>query len=135
MPTATVKYLGELRSEAIHLQSGNRIITDAPTDNHGKGEAFSPTDLLCTSLACCMVSLMGIVAMTHHITLGEIDADVTKTMAANPRRVSRIEIEMRFAGADYSEKEKQILERAAMTCPVFLSLHPDIEKDIRFIWA
>lgn len=134
MPTATVKYLGQLRSEAVHLQSGEKIITDAPTDNHGRGEAFSPTDLLTTSLACCMVSLMGIVANTHSITLGEIDADVTKTMAANPRRVSRIEIEIRFTGTVYSDKEKQILERAAMTCPVFLSLHPDIEKDIRFVW-
>ena len=134
MPTSTVTYLGELRSEAIHLQSGNRIITDAPPDNHGRGEAFSPTDLLCTSLACCMVSLMGIVANTHGITLGEIKADVTKTMAANPRRVSRIEIQMYFSGVAYTEKERVILERAAMTCPVFLSLHPDIEKDIQFIW-
>lgn len=134
MPTATVKYLGELRSEATHLQSGEKIITDAPTDNHGRGEAFSPTDLLSTSLACCMVSLMGIVANTHNIALGEINADVTKTMASDPRRVSRIEIEMRFSGATYSDKQKIILERAAMTCPVFLSLHPDIEKDIRFVW-
>lgn len=134
MPTATVKYLGELRSEATHLQSGEKIITDAPTDNHGRGEAFSPTDLLSTSLACCMVSLMGIVANTHNIALGEINADVTKTMASDPRRVSRIEIEMRFSGATYSDKQKTILERAAMTCPVFLSLHPDIEKDIRFVW-
>lgn len=134
MPTATVKYLGELRSEATHVKSGQKILTDAPTDNHGRGEAFSPTDLLSTSLACCMVSLMGIVANTHNITLGEIDADVTKTMAANPRRVSRIEVEVRFTGVTYTDKEKQILERAAMTCPVFLSLHPDIEKDVRFVW-
>lgn len=134
MPTATVKYLGELRSEATHVKSGQKILTDAPVDNHGRGEAFSPTDLMSTSLACCMVSIMGIAANTHTIALGEINADVTKTMAANPRRVSRIEIEMRFTGAAYTEKEKQILERAAMTCPVFLSLHPDIEKDVRFIW-
>lgn len=135
MPTATLKYLGELRTEAVHVQSGTTIITDAPTDNHGKGEAFSPTDLLSTSLAACMMSLMGIVAKTHDINLGEITADMTKTMASDPRRVAKIEINMRFAdGARYNEKQRIILERAAMTCPVFLSLHPDIEKDIRIIW-
>jgi len=135
MPTATLKYLGELRTEAVHVQSGTTIITDAPTDNHGKGEAFSPTDLLSTSLAACMMSLMGIVAKTHEIDLGEITADMTKTMASDPRRVAKIEINMRFAdGARYNEKQRLILERAAMTCPVLLSLHPDIQKDIQIIW-
>lgn len=135
MPTATLTYLGELRTEAVHVQSGTKILTDAPTDNHGRGEAFSPTDLLCTSLAACMVSIMGIAAMTHHIDLGEIKADVTKTMVPNPRRVGKIEIRIEMAnGPRFDEKTRLILERAAMTCPVYLSLHPDIEKVIEWIW-
>lgn len=135
MPTATLKYLGELRTECTHNQSGTKILTDAPTDNHGRGEAFSPTDLLSTSLAACMMSIMGIAARTHSIDLGGIEADVNKVMFSDPRRVGRIEIKMRFLnGPSFDEKTKQILIRSGMTCPVFLSLHPDIEKDIEWVW-
>lgn len=135
MPTATLKYLGELRTEATHTESGTKIYTDAPKDNHGKGEAFSPTDLLSTSLAACMMSIMGIAARTHEIDLGEIEAEMNKIMYADPRRVGKIEIRMRFVnGPKFDEKTRQILIRAGMTCPVFLSLHPDIEKNIEWVW-
>lgn len=135
MPTAKVKYVGNLRTEAIHVESGTKIITDAPKDNQGNGEAFSPTDLLSTSLVSCMMTLMGIAARTHAIDLGEIEADMNKIMYADPRRVGKIEIKMRFAnGPNFDDKTRQILVRAGMTCPVFVSLHPDIEKNIEWIW-
>ena len=135
MSTATIKYIGDLRTEARHNESGTVIYTDAPKDNHGKGEAFSPTDLLATSLASCMISIMGIVARTHSIDLGTIEAEMNKIMFADPRRVGRIEIKIRFLnGPRFDEKTRQILVRAGMTCPVFLSLHPDMEKEIEWIW-
>jgi len=131
--TATLQYKGNLRTVLTHTRSGTDIETDAPTDNHGKGERFSPTDLLSASLAACMVTIMGIAAETHGIVLNDAEADVVKHMAADPRRVSRIEVHLRIRGT-FSEKEKTLLERAGMTCPVFLSLHPDLEKDISFSW-
>lgn len=135
MPTAQVKYLGNLRTEAIHCESGTVIYTDAPKDNHGEGAYFSPTDLLSTSLACCMLSIMGIAARTHEIELGEIEADVNKFMLSDPRRVGKIGIRIRFKnGPLFDDKTKRILERAGMTCPVFLSLHPELEKEIEWIW-
>lgn len=132
MSTSTVKYLGSLRTEAIHLKSKERIITDAPTDNHGRGEAFSPTDLVATALASCMVSILGIQANTSNIKLGDINADVTKIMSANPRKISEIVVVMNFTNHQYSEKEKTILMNAARTCPVALSLNPDIKQTITF---
>lgn len=132
MSTSTVKYLGSLRTEAIHLKSKERIITDAPTDNHGRGEAFSPTDLVATALASCMVSILGIQANTSNIKLGDINADVTKIMNANPRKISEIVVVMNFTNHQYSEKEKTILMNAARTCPVALSLNPDIKQTITF---
>ena len=132
MATSTVKYLGSLRTEAIHLKSKERIITDAPTDNHGRGEAFSPTDLVATALASCMVSILGIQANTSNIKLGDIDAEVTKIMSANPRKISEIVVVMNFTNHHYSEKEKIILTNAAKTCPVALSLNPDIKQTITF---
>lgn len=131
--TATLQYKGNLRTVLTHTRSGIQIETDAPTDNHGKGERFSPTDLLSASLAACMVTIMGIAADTHGIVLNDAEADVVKHMAADPRRVSRIEVHLRIRGV-FSDKEKTLLERAAMTCPVFLSLHPDLEKEISFSW-
>jgi putative redox protein len=132
MKTSEVIYLGDIRTEAIHLLSKNRILTDGPIDNHGKGEAFSPTDLLATSLACCMLSIMGIVAQRDEIDLEGTRADVTKVMAANPRRVSEVIVEITFISNTFTPKQKQILENAALTCPVAQSLHPNITQTIRF---
>ena len=135
MITSTVLYKGELRTEAIHLQSNTKIYTDAPKDNNGKGEAFSPTDLVATALASCMISIMGIVALKEGITpLDGAFAEVTKVMVADPRRISEIHIKMTFPKNDFSEKEKKIYEHAALTCPVAKSLHPDIKQVIEFVW-
>ncbi len=129
--TSKVVYLGELRTACEHLQSGSTIITDAPLDNEGKGEAFSPTDTVATALASCMYTIMGIKARDHGFDLKDTYAEVTKTMESDPRRISKIEINF-FLRAEYSEKHRAILERAANTCPVIYSLHPDIEKVITF---
>ncbi len=133
MPTSKVTYLGDLRTSSIHLQSGAVIITDAPTDNNGKGEAFSPTDTVANGLASCMFTVMGIKANDLGIDLSGSNAEVTKVMAADPRRISEIHVSfvMNFAA---DEKTKTILERTAMTCPVHYSLHPDIKKEISFVW-
>ncbi|HWY09690.1 MAG TPA: OsmC family protein [Bacteroidia bacterium] len=135
MITSTVKYMGELRTEAVHIKSGNKLITDAPTDNHGKGEAFSPTDLVATALACCMISVMGIVSMKEGITKtdGAI-AEVTKVMYADPRRIGEIHITLTFPKNNFTDKEKKIYEYAAHTCPVAKSLHPDLKQVITFVW-
>lgn len=117
MATIETIYLGELRSEAKHLQSGNTIITDAPTDNHGKGEAFSPTDLVAGALGSCMLTLMDLAARRLRIDLKGTRVEITKIMAADPRRIGEIVINFYFPG-DYSDKCKTIMERAADTCPV-----------------
>lgn len=132
--TSKVIYEGDLRTVATHLQSGSVIETDAPIDNHGKGERFSPTDLVATALASCMCTLMGIAANTHSIKLGKIECTVEKIMAANPRRIGEIKMELTLQNANYTDKEKKILEAAAMTCPVFQSLHPDLKKTVSFHW-
>ncbi len=131
MATIESIYLGGLRTEATHVQSGTKIITDAPVDNHGKGEAFSPTDLLSSSLASCMMTLMGIAGNTHNINIDNTTCSVTKIMAADPRRVAEIVINFKFPKT-YEEKEQKILERAALTCPVYLSVHPDLKKTVDF---
>ena len=136
MTTSKVFYQGELRTEATHLKSGIKIITDAPTDNHGKGEAFSPTDLVATALASCMISIMGIVAMKEGITKADgASAEVTKVMYAEPRRIGEVHVTITMPALKYSEKEKKIYEHAAYTCPVAKSLHPDIKQIIQFIWS
>jgi len=135
MITSTVKYPGELRTEATHVKSGTTIITDAPTDNHGKGEAFSPTDLVATALASCMISIMGIVSMKEGITKADgATAEVTKVMYADPRRIGEIHVTVTMPKLNYTEKEKKMYEHAAFTCPVAKSLHPDIKQEIKFIW-
>ena len=133
MPTSKVTYIGDLRTSSIHLQSGSEIITDAPTDNNGKGEAFSPTDSIANGLASCMFTVMGIKAHEMGVDFSDSTAEVTKIMAAEPRRISEIHVsfDMNLAA---DEKTKSILERTAMTCPVFYSLHPDIIKVIVFNW-
>jgi len=134
MSTAKVTYLGNLRTECEHLKSGATFITDAPVDNNGKGEAFSPTDTVATGLASCMITMMGIKAGTLDVSLEGTTAEVTKTMAADPRRISRIDIEIKVP-SNVSEKFQKILENTANTCPVLYSLHPDIEKVIVFHWG
>ncbi len=133
MSTAKVRYLGELRTENIHLGSGNAYVTDAPLDNNGRGEAFSPTDTVATGLANCMLTVMGIKARDLEVDLTNSTADVTKTMASNPRRIAKIEVVLSLP-ANISEKHKKILENTAMTCPVHNSLHPDIERHVQFNW-
>ena len=129
--TSRVTYLGDLRTECEHLQSENKIITDAPVDNQGKGEAFSPTDTVATALASCMFTIIGIKARDLQVDIKGARAEVTKTMAADPRRISGIKVALQFP-ASYEEKTRKIFERAARTCPVLQSLHPDIKLDINF---
>ena len=131
MATSTVIYQGDLRTECTHLKSGQTIITDAPTDNHGMGEAFSPTDLAATSLGCCMITVMNIAANGRGITIEKMRADVTKVMAANPRRISEITVDVKIEG-EFSQEQKRLLEDIGRNCPVALSLHPDIKQNITF---
>jgi uncharacterized OsmC-like protein len=131
--TSKVTYLGDLRTSSIHLQSGNEIISDAPLDNNGKGEAFSPTDTVANALASCMMTVMGIKARDLEVDLKGSTAAVTKIMNAEPRRIGVIEIIFEMVGTD-NQKNITILERTAMTCPVFMSLNTEIEKRITFNW-
>ena len=131
--TSKVTYLGDLRTSSIHIQSGTEILSDAPVDNNGKGEAFSPTDTVANGLATCMMTIMGIKARDLGIDLAGTTAEVVKIMNAEPRRIGAIEIVFEIQGTN-DQKSKTILERAGMTCPVFLSLHPDVEKRITFNW-
>lgn len=134
MATVKTKYLGDLRTENTHLQSGSTIITDAPTDNRGKGEAFSPTDLLATALGNCIMTIMGITAMDNGIDLVGTELDITKIMASDPRRVAEVIIAFNFPDKGYSEADKQLIESVAGTSPVPLSLHPDLKQTIQFNW-
>ncbi|MFN8326141.1 OsmC family protein [Flavobacterium sp.] len=133
MSTSKVTYLGDLRTSSVHLQSGNIIISDAPLDNNGKGEAFSPTDTVANSLASCMFTVMGIKARDLDVDFSGSTAEVTKIMAADPRRISEIHVVFQM-NLSADAKVKTILERTAMTCPVHYSLHPDIKKEIIFNW-
>ena len=128
-----VVYKGDLRTEATHLQSGETIITDAPVDNQGKGEAFSPTDLVATALASCMITIMGIVAKRDKIKMEGTTAEVEKIMASDPRRIGEIEIKINFAHP-IEEKDRAKLDRAAHTCPVSGSLHQDLKEIVEFIY-
>ena len=132
MVTSKITYNGGLRTTSIHLASGKEIITDAPIDNKGKGEAFSPTDLLATSLGNCMLTIVGIAANEHGFNVDGTTAEITKIMEANPRRVVEIVVNFQFPKNDYSDKAKTIIERSAKTCPVACSLHPDIKQNITF---
>lgn len=135
MDTATVTYLGELRTQATHLRSGEQIITDAPPDNQGRGEAFSPSDLLATSLASCMMTIMGIAARDKGIPLAGLKARVVKHMTAAPRRVERIEIHMELESGSLDDRDRAILENAARTCPVARSIREDIVQDLHFTYS
>ncbi|MDR2223748.1 MAG: OsmC family protein [Flavobacteriaceae bacterium] len=128
-----VTYLGELRTTSTHLQSGEQIITDAPVDNHGKGQAFSPTDMVTNAAASCAMTIMGIKANELNIDLVGSTAEVYKEMQADPRRIKKITINFKMK-SDADAKQRIILERVAMHCPVFMSLHPELEKEVTFEW-
>ncbi|MDX9705658.1 MAG: OsmC family protein [Weeksellaceae bacterium] len=133
--TSTVLYKGNLRTEMTHIQSKTVVETDAPVDNNGKGERFSPTDLVATALGSCMLTIIGIACNTHQINIDGTSVEITKVMQANPRRIGEIVVTMTLKGqAIYSEKEQKIIEHAALTCPVYLSLHEEVKKTVSFIW-
>lgn len=125
-------YQGDLRTEAVHLKSGNKLITDAPPDNNGKGEAFSPTDLTCASLNSCMMTLMGMLAQREGIELKGLRSEIVKIMAANPRKIAEIQITFTHDNLDATDIQKEKLRRAALTCPVALSLSDSIKQTINF---
>jgi len=129
-----VEYKGELRTEAIHLKSGKTIITDAPIDNQGKGEAFSPTDLVATALGSCMITIMGIVAEREGIILDGTTAEVEKVMATSPRRIGEVRIKIKFI-QKLNRDQRDKLERAAKTCPVSGSLSEDLKETVEFIYS
>ena len=132
METVRTKYISDLRTEAIHVRSGVKLTTDAPVDNQGKGEFFSPTDLLATSLGSCMLTIMGIAARTHGFNIDGADVSITKIMGTDPRRVVEIVVELTFPHNNYSAKERKLLELSAKECPVANSLHPDLKQNIIF---
>ncbi|HRI33234.1 MAG TPA: OsmC family protein [Saprospiraceae bacterium] len=134
MNTAKVLYLGDLRTQATHLRSGEWITTDAPIDNQGKGEYFSPTDLVASALGSCMLTVMGIAARTHGIDMDGTYADILKVMADQPRRISEIHVGIFFPDKAYTSKQKSILEHAARTCPVGRSLSEQLKEILTFHW-
>lgn len=134
MKTSEVIYLGDLRTEATHLRSGAKIRSVAPPDNQVKGDDFSPTDLASTSLAMCIMTIMGIAARTHGIDIQGMKAEVLKIMADDPRRIGAIEIELRLPERPFTAKERTILEHAAHACPVGRSLHPDLSVRLNLHW-
>ncbi|MBI1192691.1 MAG: OsmC family peroxiredoxin [Bacteroidetes bacterium] len=134
MKVSTVRYEGALRTKALHLPSGTIIHTDAPVDNQGLGTSFSPTDLTATALASCMFTIMGIKARDKGWDLTGMTAEVTKIMAADPRRIAGIVLDVQMPEGVWSEASRLILERAAKTCPVALSLHPEIAVDLNLHW-
>lgn len=126
-----IEYEGRLRTRAKHLQSGNEIFTDAPIDNNGKGEAFSPTDLAVAALGSCILTIMGIAAENRGIDLMGTHSEITKVMGKKPRRICKVQIIIYFKN-NFSDKVRKILEIAAHSCPVHKSLHPEIKKEIIF---
>jgi uncharacterized OsmC-like protein len=131
MATSKIIYSGQLRTVMTHLQSGNEVITDAPTDNHGKGEAFSPTDLVATGLGSCMLTVMGIKAESLGILLDGTEVNITKHMGTAPRRMVQIDVAMRLP-ASIPQEHRAVLEATGRTCPVSKSLHPDLIQNISF---
>jgi putative redox protein len=132
MTTISATYLGSLRTQASHLKSGNTIITDAPVDNNGKGEAFSPTDLVCGALSSCMMTIMGIVADREKIDLNGLRSDIVKIMDSNPRKIAEIQITFSHQNLIATEEQKQKLKNAARTCPVALSLSETVKQSVTF---
>jgi putative redox protein len=134
MATAKILYASDLITEAIHLKSGKRIMTDAPEDNNGKGSAFSPTDLVSAALVSCMITIMGIKANQLELSLGKIESNVTKIMGIQPRRITKLVIELNFEKEFEDEIRKQ-LEEAGVNCPVAKSLHPEIIQEVKFSYG
>jgi putative redox protein len=132
MVSMTAVYLGGLRTEATHLRSGNKIITDAPPDNNGRGEAFSPTDLTCASLNSCMMTLMGILAERENIDLNGLTSEIVKVMASNPRKIAEIHITFNHQALNATDVQKEKLRRAALTCPVALSISDTVVQKVTF---
>ena len=132
--TSKVIYKGSLRTEATHLRSGNTIITDAPTDNKGKGEAFSPTDLVATALASCMLTIMGIKADEMNINIEGASAEIEKIMGSGPRRIAQLIIVINIP-ISTDQKTKNMLEKTALACPVDKSLSDSMIRDVKFIWG
>ena len=130
--TAKIVYLGDLRTEAIHIKSGEILQNDAPIDNNGKGETFSPTDTLSTSLVTCMITIMGILANKEGWDIDGLSAEMVKIMGSNPRRVNEIQIEINFPDGNYDDVKREMLERAAMNCPVAKSLNPELKQKVIF---
>ena len=133
METSKTIYVGDLSTEITHLLSDTKIVTDAPQDNHGKGESFSPSDLFASSLGSCMLTIMGISGRSHGFDITGATLKTTKVMGVNPRRVSEIIVEVTFP-KNYSDKEKKFIEACARECPVSNSLHPDIKQTVSFIY-
>lgn len=134
MEKIQAKYLGDLRVEATHMRSGTKLTTDAPVDNHGQGRSFSPTDLLCSAAAACMLTIMGVAAKTSGFSIDGATVEVTKEMAAEPRRVGRMTFAIDMRGLQLDAKSRKIVERSAQTCPVMQSLDPSMEKELHFIY-
>ena len=130
---SVVNYLGNLRTESIHTSSNDRIVTDAPLDNNGKGEAFSPTDLVASSLSSCILTVIGIVSKQINYDLTNTKSSVKKLMGDNPRRIVKIEVKIEFSNSADS-RTRSIIEKTALNCPVAKSLHPDIKQNISFMW-
>ena len=131
MNTFEIKYLGGLRTSSTHIDSGSVINTDAPKDTHGLGETFSPTDMVCSTLASCILTIMAIAVEKNGIDIKDTTATVKKTMGNNPRRITRIDVDLTFP-KKYDSKTKTILERTAYNCPVFHTLSKDVDKNISF---
>lgn len=134
MTKISISYSGNLRCKATHVQSGSQLQTDAPLDNNGKGELFSPTDLLAASLATCMITVMGIAAEKNGFVQGRVSADVEKVMAADPRRVQEVKVKVTFEDSSYTDKQKEVLERAGLNCPVAKSLNQSLIQAVEFFY-
>ncbi len=134
METVRTRYLGDLRTEATHVRSGNIVITDAPVDNKGRGEYFSPTDMVATALGSCIMTIMGIAADQYGFSIEGASCRITKIMAENPRRIGEVAIEYDFTMRDYTDKQKQILDYCVKTCPVAQTLHPSVNQNVRLVF-
>jgi len=134
MITAKTTYTGGLRTLTVHVRSGVELVTDAPVDNKGRGESFSPTDLVAVALATCMLTTIGIKIENQGINIEGANADITKIMASSPRRVSKVDVTLDFSKGSYSEEQKEFIKNTALTCPVALSLNENIIQDVKFIF-
>jgi putative redox protein len=134
METAKTRYIGDLRTEMVHVRSGSVIITDAPVDNKGKGEYFSPTDLVAAALGSCAFTIMGIAAREHKFSIDGSTCSITKIMTDAPRKIGEVKIEFEFPANNYTDKQKKILEQCAKTCPVALSLNESVFQNVTLIF-